>query len=253
MKVHALTGSKWCLGEKEVDSKDKDGQISKKMRQQLFVELQYPSFKDGKSVREANGELKFDSTYSFIPVEDGVVKPAQTNKRGMSSFDGLQTVADQLKEGHFDVCIQKGQKGTTASIIGACLTPEADPRMLVLGGFTADSIWYDSVASRKISSGVPSNGTVFRFCQVFQDEEFEGKPRRNVTEVQFAALLDEGEKVVYHLTKITGTGRRKTINVTENKGGLLRQQTYSLSQWKELHGDTRYQAPSPKDVAAPRE
>lgn len=227
MKVENLKGSKWGFSHETIQKEGKDEIV----RHFLRTEVNY---------KNENGEDA--KSYSRIRMDDSffAIPETKNTKKTFSSFEDFgannhMSIDNILREGSFDMdSIQRnagiGNKAHVEwKIIPSFdgISPENDKRVLVLGGHKGDAVWFD----RRGSQTASGRSVIVAYSQAYdqpenEEEVVEGK--KIVKEVQFAALLDDGDCVAYRIK----TGNRQFIAVIRNINGRIRAETKSPYAWK---------------------
>jgi hypothetical protein len=223
MKVVNIRGSHWNLSHDIISKEGKDDIV----RHFLRTTVNYKNEKG----EDAQSFSKIPLDSAFFPKNE-----KDSDKGTFNSFDALKSITDVLKDGQFDmISIQRdadisiGKKQHVEwKIIPAAFVDidNADKRVLVLGGYKGDSVWFD----RRGSQNSEGRSVIVAYSQAYdkpssENERNDGK--RIIKEVQFAALLEEGDCVAYHITK---DGRRSVI-VLCNKNGKIIPMTRSPYAW----------------------
>lgn len=221
MKVVNIRGSHWALSHDVISKEGKDDIV----RHYLKTTVNYKN-EQGEDAQSFS-RIPLDS--SFFP------KDVEEDEKGtFNSFDCLKSITDVLKDGQFDMdSIQRDAAVGKKQHVEWKIIPAAfedvdgsDKRVLVLGGYKGDSVWFD----RRGSQSYDGRSVIVAYSQAYdkpstEDERNDGK--RIIKEVQFAALLDDGDCVAYHVTR---NGRRSVIALC-NKNGKIVPMTRSPYAW----------------------
>ena len=227
MKVENLRGSKWGFAHETITKEGKDEIV----RHFLKTTVCY---------KNENGENA--ESFSRIRMDDSFFQIAE-NKNEKKSFNSFEdfgansrmSIKNILRDGSFDMDANQ-REGTINNkqhvewkIIPAFegAASDNDKRVLVLGGYHGDSIWFD----RRGSQNAQGRSVIVAYSQAYDkpdNEQEAAEKKRIIKEVQFAALLDDGDCVAY---RIKSNGRQFVV-IVRNINGNVRSETKTPYAWK---------------------
>jgi hypothetical protein len=221
MKIVNMRGSHWNLSHELISKEGRDDVI----RHYLKTTVNYKN-ESGEDC-ESFSRIPIDN--DFFPAED------TTSKKSFDSFDCLKSITDVLKDGEFDMdsiqrdaAVGKKQHVEWKIIPSMYDGDDNDKRVLVLGGHKGDSVWFD----RRGSQSRDGRSVIVAYSQAYDSPSNEGEKmegKRIIKEVQFAALLDDGDCVAYFVTR---NGRRSVIAFC-NVGGKIVPVTRTPYAWNQ--------------------
>lgn len=209
----------------------------------------------GKEVKPTDAE-NAEKVEEAEPKKKSKKKEFKDFKDALKEFTPMADIPSILKDGTFDVepipvDASRGVKRHINYLIIPKMEKvdeEKDRRILVLGGFKGDhGVFFESKASVHVNGQFKGKGVVLSYAQskdqkseeqIKKETEIKGDPDKVKTtfvkEVQFAALLEDGDMVAYRVFNYERNYGRVMcrIHIIENINGKPQSREVTMRDWK---------------------